>query len=77
MHNANQIDLIPWWTYVNASCCAYSVCVSRTSLGILSTMWGVHIGGAHLEVCVGWYPSQDLSWGLPLAGGEGFIAVSC
>ena len=40
-------------------------------------MFGFHIGGAHLEVCVGWYPSQDLSWGLPFAGGEGFIVVSC
>ena len=38
---------------------------------------GFHIGGAHLRMYGGLYASQDLSWGLPLAEGEGFIAVSC
>ena len=33
---------------------------------------GFHIGGAHLEVCVGWYPSQDLSLGAPLCRRGGF-----
>ena len=51
--------------------CVLCVCVTHVIGRPLDYVGGFHIRGAHLEVCVGWYPSQELSWGLPLAEGEG------
>ena len=56
-----------------------SICLETTvdvqgmgSLCILyavsSAVWGI----STLEVCLEWYPFQDVSWELLLAGGEGF-----
>ena len=46
-------------------------CRRTWTLSVVRVAWVYHARR------MGWYPSQDLSWGLPLAGGEGFIAVSC
>ena len=67
MFNANQIVLIPMCMCVNASRCACSVCVSHTSVGVRSTMWGVsHMRGTLGGVC-GVVFFQRFVLGLPLA----------
>ena len=39
---------------------------------LVNSVGGFTLLGARLEVCLGRYPSQDVSWGLTLAGGEGY-----